>query len=502
MNTEIDRGIRRGADGLLEYAAQESSIVDILRRAVSRAPEREAIVVPGSARLTYAELFDRAQALAQGLSANGIRPGDRVGIDLPNGVEWVVAYWGGHLAGCAVVPLNSRLPDRDKASQIAHAQCAVVINDPARLPIGSSQSSQPSAQPASIAEIVYTSGTTGTPKGVAMSHRSLWTAAENTRHMLIDAMPEVEGHRSLISVPLFHVTGCHSQLLATTHMAGTSIIMPAFDVGSLLTIIESEQINQLISVPTVYWRVAHHPAAASANTGSVTAALFGGAPVPPELAPLLRSLFPQASLVNGFGCTESTGVLTALPNRFALSHAGAIGLPMPAVEIEIRNQDPTGAGELFARGASMMAGYWNGTSADAPEDQWISTGDLARRDQDGVLWIVDRLKDCISRGGEKVYCVEVENVLIGAPGVFEVAVIGVPDDELGERVGVIVSPEPGGQVDPGKVSEFARESLPVFCRPEFIYVSPDPLPRNPSGKYLKPDLRRAVDWSKAHRPTR
>ncbi|MER7282379.1 fatty acid--CoA ligase family protein [Dactylosporangium sp. NPDC000244] len=221
----------------------------------------------------------------------------------------------------------------------------------------------------------------------------------------------------------------------------------------------------------------HHPAASALDTSHVQAALFGGAPVPPELAPILRELFPNAALINGFGCTESTGVLTALPDELAISCSGAIGLPMPAVEVELRDPDRSGAGELYVRGASIMAGYWNGTGVDALPDGWVSSGDIARRDEYGVLWIVDRAKDRISRGGEKVFSIEVENVIIGAPGVFEVAVVGVPDRELGERIGAVVHAMPGHTVDPEKVAAYAREHLPKFKRPEFIHVSGEPLPR-------------------------
>lgn len=496
----LPRGVRRGADGLLEYVDQADSIVEILRRAVDSAPDREAVVVPGGERLTYRELAARAQSAASGLMEAGLRPGDRVGIDLPNGIEWVVAYWAGHLAGCVVVPLNSRLNEADKQRQITHVGCALVLDDPSSLPVGAGEfTAPPTTDSFAIAEIFYTSGTTGEPKGVAMSHRNLWTAAENTRHMLAEAMTNVEGHRNLISVPLFHVTGCHSQLLATTHTMGTCVIMPSFDVEEFLRLLGDEQINQTISVPTIYWRAVHHPAASAALTETVESVMYGGAPVPSDLIPALRTMFPHAALVNGFGCTESTGVLSALPDRFALSHLSAIGLPMPTVEVELREPDTTGAGEMFVRGASMMTGYWNGVEAVPTDEQWISTGDIVRRDGDGVHWIVDRVKDVISRGGEKIFSVEVENVMIGAPGVFEVALIGVPDRDLGERPGLVVWADDVA-VDPATVAEHARARLPVFQRPEFIHVATEPLPRNAGGKILKSVLRDEIDWLSAYRP--
>lgn len=492
--------VERGEDGALRYPNGASNIVEVLDRAVRLSPDREAVVAPGGTRLTYAELDADARRVAGGLRAVGVSPGARVALDLPNGVEWVQAYWGILRAGGVVVPLNSRLTDAEKAAQARSAGCALTLDDPNDLPYADPLAPDVGpGDPDAVAAIFFTSGTTGEPRGVAMSHRNLWTAAENTRHMLTGAMADVEGHRSLISVPLFHVTGCHSQMLSTVHVLGTSVVMPQFDVPSFLAAIQEERINQVISVPTIFWRVAHHPDIAKTDTSSVTAVLFGGAPVPPELAPLLHDTFPNAALVNGFGCTESTGVLTALPDALAISHSGAIGMPMPAVELRLLNTDETGAGELVARGASIMCGYWKDGAVEPLADRWVSTGDVARFDEDGVLWIVDRVKDRISRGGEKIFSIEVENVLIGAPGVFEVLVVGVPDPDLGERIGVAVAGQDGILPDAADVARYAQEHLPRFKQPEFIHVSDTPLPRNAGGKLLKPRVRQDVDWSTAYR---
>jgi acyl-CoA synthetase (AMP-forming)/AMP-acid ligase II len=205
---------------------------------------------------------------------------------------------------------------------------------------------------------------------------------------------------------------------------------------------------------------------------------------------------------NGFGLTETSSVSTFLPHEFADTHADSVGFAVPTVDLDVLDPDPsTGVGELLIRGANVVAGYWNKPEATEATfvDGWLHTGDLARVSPEGFTYIVDRAKDMINRGGENVYCVEVENALAAAPGVFEVAVLGVPDDMMGEKVGAVLVPTPGSSLDVGEVLSFARERLADFKVPQFVSVRSDPLPRNPGGKILKGALRESAQWEPAAR---
>jgi acyl-CoA synthetase (AMP-forming)/AMP-acid ligase II len=202
--------------------------------------------------------------------------------------------------------------------------------------------------------------------------------------------------------------------------------------------------------------------------------------------------FPSARVGNGFGLTESTSISTLLPHEWAAEHADSVGFAAPHTDVTIGDADPvTGIGEILIRGQSVCAGYWGKPEATAQTfvDHWLHTSDIGRVSEQGLVYVLDRIKDMINRGGENVYCVEVENGLIGAPGVGEVAVVGVPDPMMGEKVGAVIVPLPGATVDPRAVVAYAREHLADFKVPQFVAVRNDPLPRNPSGKVLKARLR-------------
>jgi acyl-CoA synthetase (AMP-forming)/AMP-acid ligase II len=212
----------------------------------------------------------------------------------------------------------------------------------------------------------------------------------------------------------------------------------------------------------------------------------------------IKAGFPNARVGNGFGLTETASVSTFLPHEWADTHADSVGFAAPTVDLRVEDPDATtGVGELLIRGANVVTGYWNKPEATAMSfvGGWLRTGDLARVSDDGLTYIVDRAKDMINRGGENVYCVEVENALAAAPGVFEVAVIGVPDEMMGEKVGAVLVPQPGQRLDVTTVIGFARERLADFKVPQYVWVRDEVLPRNPGGKILKPMLRDAADWA-------
>jgi acyl-CoA synthetase (AMP-forming)/AMP-acid ligase II len=222
---------------------------------------------------------------------------------------------------------------------------------------------------------------------------------------------------------------------------------------------------------------------------------YGGAPIAPDLVARIVTAFPSARVGNGFGLTETSSVTSYLPHEY-VEHADSVGFPAPVCDVKIDDPRDDGVGELLVRGPNVVAGYWNkpAETAAAFVDGWLHTGDLARVDDRGLIYIVDRLKDMINRGGENVYCVEVENALAGAPGVFEAAVVGVPDDMMGEKVGAVLVPAPGGAIDVAAVLSYLDGRIAAFKVPQYVCVRAEPLPRNPGGKILKRRVLDETDW--------
>jgi acyl-CoA synthetase (AMP-forming)/AMP-acid ligase II len=285
------------------------------------------------------------------------------------------------------------------------------------------------------------------------------------------------------------------------YVGGTAAIMPAFEVGAFLRAISDERIDTMVTVPAIYWLAISQPGFADVDVSGVRSVSYGGAPIAPDLVARLAKAFPQARLGNGFGLTETSSVSTFLPHEF-VAHADSVGFPAPVCDVRLDLVLPDGTGELLVRGPNVVSGYWNKPEATAQafEGGWLHTGDLARIDDEGLVYLVDRVKDMINRGGETVYCVEVENALAGAPGVYEAAVLGVPDEMMGEKVGAVIVPMPGVSLDVPAVLGYLGEHIADFKIPEYLAVSATPLPRNPGGKLLKRRLREDVDWASAARP--
>ncbi len=488
-------GIERRDDGVLHYTGLPANLVAMLRSAVDADPDAEALVEYGApdGRLTYTQLWDRATRVAGGLRDAGVTRGDRVALRLPNGNDWVLAFFGTLLAGGVVVPVNTRLAEPEVAYIVDDSGSRVVL-EPGALPDGEPLVVDDQAHD-ELAGIFYTSGTTGFPKGAMTTHENFLSNVETCIRCL--GLPRERGLRTLISVPLFHVTGCNSQLLVLIGLGGCSVIMPAFEVKAFLRAIAEEQISVLTTVPAIYWLAMQQPEFADTDTSGVKALSYGGAPIAPALVHEIKSKFPGARVGNGFGLTETSSVATYLPNEYAAEHADSVGFPAPVCEVDLAEPDPdTGVGELLIRGPNVVAGYWQKPeqTAETFVDGWLHSGDLASIDELGLVRIVDRKKDMINRGGENVYCVEVENALARLPGVGEVSVVGVPDSMMGEKVGAVVVPLPGSDLDPEKVVSFAREQLADFKVPQYVAMRPEPLPRNPGGKVLKPVLREETEW--------
>ena len=496
-------GVTRGPDGIKRYDGLPRNLVQMLRASVDRRGAAEAVVETGaenagSPRLSYQQLWDRAARVAGGLRARGVQRGDRVAIRLGNGADWVLAFFGAVLADAIVVPVNTRFTEEEAGYVVNDSGATYVFTPGAALPDGDPLAVN-DAGPAAPAAIFYTSGTTGFPKGAVTSHENFLSNAETCRRALSGAL-DGEYLRTLISVPLFHVTGCNSQLLLAMYTGGTAVVMPAFEVGAFLRAIEPERIDVMITVPAIYWLAISQPAFAAVDVSGVRSVAYGGAPIAPDLVARLAKAFPQARLGNGFGLTETSSVSTFLPHDF-VAHADSVGFPAPVCDVRLDAVGPDGIGELLVRGPNVVSGYWNKpeASAQAFAGGWLHTGDLARIDGEGLVYLVDRVKDMINRGGENVYCVEVENALAGAPGVYEAAVLGVPDEMMGEKVGAVIVPMPGVSLDVPAVLGYLGEHIADFKIPQYVAVSTTPLPRNPGGKLLKRRLREDTDWASAAR---
>jgi long-chain acyl-CoA synthetase len=492
-------GVVRGADGRKRFESLPSSVATLLRASADASPDAEAFVELDGPRLTYAQLWDAAARVAGGLRESGVRRGDRIAVRHGNGLDWVLSFLGTLLAGGVAVPVNTRFTEPEVDYVVNDSGASIVLATGDALPDGAPFADD-SLTPEDLAAIFYTSGTTGFPKGAMTTHANFLTNVENV--LRIRKPRDGEPMRNLVSVPLFHVTGCNSQLLPTLSDGGTTVVMPAFEVQRFLRAVVEERISVVTSVPAIFWYALSQGNIADFDLSKVELATYGGAPIAPSLVGQIKAGFSNARVGNGFGLTETSSVSTFLPHEYADTHADSVGFAVPTVDLDVLDPDPaTGVGELLIRGANVVAGYWNKPEATAATfvDGWLHTGDLAHVSPEGFTYIVDRAKDMINRGGENVYCVEVENALAAAPGVFEVAVIGVPDDMMGEKVGAVLVPIPGSSLDVSAVLSFARERLADFKVPQFVFVQDDPLPRNPGGKVLKPVLRDSAKWESVSR---
>jgi acyl-CoA synthetase (AMP-forming)/AMP-acid ligase II len=486
-------GIMRGPDNIARYDNRPNSLIEMLRATVDRVPNNEAIVELGGERIDFRELWDRASRVAGGLKNLGIERGDRVAIRLGNGLEWCIAFWGTLLSGALVVPVNTRFSEPEVEYVITDSGARFVFLPGQPLPDGPPFAVEGIMRP-EVAAIFYTSGTTGFPKGAMTTHEGFLSNTETCRR--IAPLPSDGSVRTLVSVPLFHVTGCNSQLLPSCESGSATVIMPAFDVQVFLRTINEERINSLTSVPAIFWLAMNQPNFSTIDTNGVRWVMYGGAPIAPDLVGRIAQAFPNARVGNGFGLTETSSVATFLPHEFAHVRPDSVGFAAPVIDLDLFESDAAGVGELLVRGPNIVKGYWNKPEATAQTfvNGWLHTGDLARIDADGFVQIVDRKKDMVNRGGENVYCVEVENALCAHPAVFECAVMGVPDTMMGEKVGAIVVLKPGAEAQPVEICEFLEGRLADFKIPQYMSIRPEALPRNPGGKILKSRLREEVEW--------
>lgn len=487
-------GVSRDAEGVPHYHGLPSTLLDMLTEHVDNRPNSEALAELGAGRLTYRQLWDRAARVAGGLRAGGLKPGDRVAVRYPAGVNWVLAFWGTVMAGGVVVAVNTRSaqPEVDFVLSDSDVRVDLVADRP--LPDGPPHVTEQLGR-TDIAALFYTSGTTGHPKGVPTTHEAFLTNTENSLRCMGLSKEAGEDLRTLISVPLFHVTGCNSQLLAATRLGGASVIMPSLNLDEMIATLPAERISLMVTVPALYALLLRHKEFPDADVSGVRWVGYGGAPIAPSLVCSVKAAFPHATVFNGYGMTETASLMTVLPDHDAVEHADSVGYAVPSVDLGVIpfGDDEPGVGELVTRGSNVTAGYWNRPEATSATfvDGWLHTGDVVRVDGAGRVHIVDRLKDIINRGGENVSSVAVEAALLSAPDVADACVLAVPDEVMGEKVGAVLF---GEHIDVGAVLEHCRAQLADFEVPQYVTIATGPLPRNAGGKLLKGTLREQVQW--------
>jgi acyl-CoA synthetase (AMP-forming)/AMP-acid ligase II len=505
------------------------TVSEIPPRHAAERGRKTALISDGGETLSYAELDERVRRFAAFLAARGSGAGERVGILLPNLPEFVVAYFGAIAAGAVAVPVNYRLAASEVGYILSDCSAAVVVTTlekygriagesrcgkvadwllvdgdapGARSFEGAlSRETLPAPAPCSpddVASLLYTSGTTGFPKGAMITHANILFNVASCRATLGYREDDV----GLITLPLFHVTGLHSQLVALLACGGTVILQREYETRRMLEMIARHRATALFLVPAIYKLLTIRPDLLEFDLSTVRIAAYGGAPMDPETIRTLNRILP-AELHNCYGLTECSSLGTVLPSALALSRADSVGFPVPGLEAQVRS--PEGevlpadrAGELYLRGPNIVKGYFGDPAKTkaALGDGWLRTGDVARIDAEGLVYILDRAKDMINRGGEKVYGLEVENVLYALPGVAEAAVFGIPHPIFGEVPAAAVVPMPGASLDPEAIRESCRSRLADFKVPVEVRIV-EQLPRNPGGKVLKQELKGI--WAKGPR---
>jgi long-chain acyl-CoA synthetase len=505
-------------------------------------------LVYGDERLTYAQSHAQVAAIAAWLARQGLKPGDRVAIAMRNYPEWMLIYWACAVAGFTAVGMNAWWTAAEMAYGLADATPKVLFADAERLariqeqpqmlgdirlvavraeaPAGAATWAEVIAEPADLPQlaidpdsdlcIFYTSGTTGFPKGAQLTHRS---CINNLMNMMFSgqvhglAVQRATGVEppatppipvTLVTTPLFHVTANNCGAYATTAAGGKMVLMYRWDAGEALRLVERERCTSVSGVPVMARELITHPDFASHDTSSLLSVGGGGAQLQPDLVGKIDQAVSTARPNTGYGMTETSGIITSISGDFFVDKPASCGRAMPTFDVRVTGDagetlPPGQPGELWVKGASVIKGYINrpDATADSITDGWLHTGDVAYLDEDGFIFLVDRKKDMVLRGGENIYCAEVEAALHQHPDVAECSVFGVPDDRLGEEVGVAVMPRPGASLT---AADLRDHCLPLIARhkvPRYIWLRDTPLPRNASGKFLKRELRESLPVAEA-----
>ncbi|MBV8982784.1 MAG: AMP-binding protein [Acidimicrobiia bacterium] len=468
-------------------------IPEELAERAERFGDRVALDVDGGGTLTYREWDGRANAVARALADNGVMKGDRVALLMhtADAIEFGIGYVAAHRAGAAAVPINPRYAKREIDHVVEDCSPRLVLDaEGLRKLETAGQDSTPFAVDVGdddIADIFYTSGTSGLPKGVVSTH------ANAAHHSL---KPMDAGGVFQHSMPLATFTGVHGALLTPMRLGVTSVVQPGFDTARFAELIEDKRSNYVLMVPAQILLLLEAQTLHGRDTSSVLAVMFGGAPTPPAAVEALGDVFPNAVLINGYGLTEGGASICTLPPGEAKRRPGSVGKPMPGAEVGVVDDDgvavaPGEVGEIVLRVPTGQRRYWGDDDATAQtwRDGWVYTGDLGRVDKDGYLYVVDRKKDMILRGGYNIYCVEVEDGLHAHPDVVEAAAVGIPHKVLGQDVCAVVRLRDGAPpLTVEEVRAFLVDRLADYKLPRRVEVRAEPLPRTGMGKVDKKAL--------------
>jgi long-chain acyl-CoA synthetase len=490
-----------------------TNLAGLLSEAAARSPGRIAVKL-GELQLSYADLDEAAGRVAGLLRAKGMRPGDRIGLMLPNVPYFAVAYYGILRAGGVVVPMNVLLKEREVSyylgdsdarlmfawhefadaahagSDDANADCLLVEPGDFESLLARSEHSPEVVERgrSQTAVILYTSGTTGTPKGAELTHDNLGRNVE----IAIGLFRIGDDAVTLGALPLFHSFGQTCGLNATVRAGGCLTLMPRFDPGRALDVIERDRVTVFQGVPTMYTALLNHPERERFDVSTLRVCVSGGAAMPVEVMRSFEDAF-GCVILEGYGLSE-TSPIASFNHPDRERKPGSIGTPVDGVQMRVVAEDGEElsvgeVGEIVIRGHNVMNGYWRRpeATAEAIRDGWFHSGDLARVDRDGYFFIVDRKKDMVIRGGYNVYPREIEEVLYEHPAVRELAVIGVPHPELGEEVAAAIVLAPGASVDEAEIVDFVKGQVAAYKYPRLVWFV-DELPKGPTGKILKREI--------------
>jgi acyl-CoA synthetase (AMP-forming)/AMP-acid ligase II len=491
-----------------------ASIPALVRDAAARFGDAEALV-DGDLRLSWTELAARVDDIAASVVAAGLQKGERAAIWAPNVAEWIFAALGVLAAGGVVVPINTRFKGDEAAyvlntskarllftiegfldtdypamlegQDLPHLERVVVFRSPSWDEFLAEQKDEERiVGPDDVSDLIFTSGTTGRPKGVVALHGQTlrvfdtWASIVGLR----------EGDRYLIVNPFFHTFGFKAGFLACLMKGATIVPEPVFDVNRVLHRIGEERISMLPGPPTLHQSILDHPQRDTFDLSSLRLCVTGAAAIPVELIRRLRDELTYENIVTAYGLTESTGVVSICrPGDDAETIATTSGCAIPDTEVRIAD-----SGEILVRGYNVMTGYFENPEATAEAidaEGWLHTGDVGTLDERGYLKITDRLKDMFIVGGFNAYPAEIENVLAAHPQIAQSAVVGAPDERMGEVGVAFVVPRPGAQLDADEVIAWARERMANYKVPRRVIVV-GALPLNASGKVMKHELRKAV----------
>ena len=516
------------------------SIPAMLRRAVGGGRDGDAVVV-GSERISWLELVERVDVASRALMALGVRAGDRVAVWAPNSLEWILAALAITSAGGVLVPINTRFKGAEAADLLKRsravalftvrgfldtdypalladhgavlpdlAHCVLLAGEPSgeerswssfleaavAVPMEELAQRIDAIRPEDPCDIVYTSGTTGQPKGVVMAHGQTLRAYLDW----CDWADLREGDRYLIANPFFHIFGYKAGCLACLMRGATIYPVPVFDAGEVLSLVEHEGITVLPGAPTIYHSLLEHPDLPRRNLASLRLAVTGAADIPVELIRRMDAELPFERILTGYGLTEAGTVSGSRPDDDFEHIASTAGVPWPGFEVRTVNESgrPSAvgtAGEVIVRGPTVMRAYHDdpeATAAAIDDEGWLHTGDLGVFDADGYLRIVGRIKDMFIVGGFNAYPAEIENMLLQHPAVSQVAVIGMPDERMGEVGAAFVVPEAGLSPSADDLIEWSRAQMANYKVPRRVDFV-DALPMNATGKIVKDELRKRLD---------